>query len=71
MAGQTIPTSTSASYDGGFSMARRDMRTMDDGQRDAVLTTLRAYLDAESTNKYARAFAAGACDALAPFRLYA
>lgn len=71
MTGLITYSDTADSYAAGASNARRDALTMDDAQRAHITAVLRAYIDSESTNRFARAYAYGALDALAPLGLYA
>lgn len=71
MTGLTTYSDTADSYDAGYKTARREAFWTDDDQRQKIVDTLREWLAAESTNRYARAYAEGALDAMAPFGLYA
>ena len=61
----TIP-----SYRAGAANARRDLRELDDEALAPIVQVLRNYLASEETNELARAYAAGAMDALAPMLRY-
>jgi hypothetical protein len=69
--GMVVYDDTADSYTAGFSTARRDVLGMTNDEYRRIVGVLRKYLNAESTNKYALAYAEGALDALAPVGLYA
>jgi len=71
MTGLTVYSDTTESYEAGLVTARGAAFGMSDAERERLVASARAYEAAQSTNKYARAYAAGVLDGVAPFGLYA